>query len=131
MSQIRVNDIRDSGGGNSSTPAQIFSGRAKAWVNFNGSGTVAMRGNYNVNSITDNGSGDYTANFSSSLPNANYSCVGCCGNSSFGGMAFQVAQKSVGGTAIVNPTTSAIRFSTAQANVGAQDVQHVHLSVFD
>ena len=75
MSQIRVNDIRDSGGGNSSTPNQILNGRAKAWVNFNGQGTVAIRADYNVNTVGDKGTGYYTVNFSSSLP-SNYAVVG-------------------------------------------------------
>ena len=44
----------------------------KAWVNFNGTGTVAIRGSYNVSSITDNGSGDYTVNFTTAMPDANY-----------------------------------------------------------
>lgn len=45
---------------------------AKAWVNFNGTGVVAIRDSYNVASITDNGVGDYTINFTSALANANY-----------------------------------------------------------
>ena len=49
----------------------------KAWVNFNGTGTVAIRANYNVSSITDNGTGNYTVNFSNALADANYSAV--CG----------------------------------------------------
>ena len=44
----------------------------KAWVNFNGSGTVAIRDSYNVSSITDNGNGDYTVNFTIAMANANY-----------------------------------------------------------
>jgi hypothetical protein len=50
------------------------SGLAKAWVNFNGTGTVAIRASYNVSSITDNGTGDYTVNFTTALADANY-CV--------------------------------------------------------
>jgi hypothetical protein len=45
----------------------------KAWVNFNGTGTVAIRDQYNVSSITDNGIGDYTVNFTSAMSNTNYS----------------------------------------------------------
>ena len=45
----------------------------KAWVNFNGTGTVAIRASYNVSSITDNGTGDYTANFTGAMTDANYS----------------------------------------------------------
>ena len=50
---------------------------AKAWVNFNGTGTVAIRAAGNVSSITDNGTGDYTVNFTISMPDANYSVVAC------------------------------------------------------
>ena len=44
----------------------------KAWVNFNGTGAVAIRDSLNVSSITDNGAGDYTINFAAALANANY-----------------------------------------------------------
>lgn len=44
----------------------------RAWVNFNGTGTVAIRASFNVSSITDNGTGDYTVNFTNALPDANY-----------------------------------------------------------
>jgi hypothetical protein len=45
----------------------------RAWVNFNGTGTVAIRASGNVSSITDNGTGDYTINFTTAMPDANYS----------------------------------------------------------
>ncbi len=45
----------------------------RAWVNFNGTGTVAIRASGNVSSITDNGVGDYTVNFATAMPDANYS----------------------------------------------------------
>ena len=55
----------------------------RAWVNFNGTGTVAIRSSGNVSSITDNGTGLYTANFTNSMPDANYtSVVGANVNSS-------------------------------------------------
>ena len=47
----------------------------RAWVNFNGTGTVAIRASGNVTSITDNGTGDYTVNFTTAMPDANYSAV--------------------------------------------------------
>jgi hypothetical protein len=47
----------------------------RAWVNFNGTGTVAIRASGNVSSITDNGTGDYTVNFTTAMPDANYSYV--------------------------------------------------------
>lgn len=49
---------------------------AKAWVNFNGTGTVAIRDSYNVSSITDNGVGDYTINYGTALNNNNYAISG-------------------------------------------------------
>lgn len=49
---------------------------AKAWVNFNGIGTVAIRASGNVSSITDNGTGDYTVNFTTAMPDTNYVIVG-------------------------------------------------------
>jgi hypothetical protein len=52
------------------------SGLTKAWVNFNGTGTVAIRASYNVSSITDNGVGIYTVNFTTALADANYAYVG-------------------------------------------------------
>jgi hypothetical protein len=50
----------------------------RAWVNFNGTGTVAIRADFNVTSITDNGTGDYTINFTNAMPDANYSIVATC-----------------------------------------------------
>jgi hypothetical protein len=45
----------------------------RAWVNFNGTGTVFIRASGNVTSITDNGTGDFTVNFTNAMPDANYS----------------------------------------------------------
>ena len=53
-----------------------MSGIAKAWVNFNGTGTVAIRASMNVSSITDNGTGNYTVNFTTAMPDANYAIAG-------------------------------------------------------
>lgn len=56
---------------NASGSAPMYA--CRAWVNFNGTGTVAIRASGNVSSITDNGAGDYTVNFANSMPDANYS----------------------------------------------------------
>ena len=47
----------------------------QAWVNFNGTGTVAIRASYNVSSITDDGIGKYTVNFTSAMTDANYAVL--------------------------------------------------------
>ena len=58
------------------TAGYLSSQLAKAWVNFNGTGTVAIRDSYNVSSITDNGTGDYTINYGTALNNSNYAISG-------------------------------------------------------
>jgi hypothetical protein len=52
----------------------------RAWVNFNGTGTVAIRASFNVSSITDNATGDYTINFTNAMPDANFSVVSTANN---------------------------------------------------
>jgi len=61
-----------------STPVGTSPGyQARAWVNFNGAGTVAIRASGNVSSITDNGTGQYTVNFTTAMSDANYAiCTG-------------------------------------------------------
>jgi len=82
MSTLRCTNLQDTSGSNSSTTEQIASGRAKAWVNFNGTSTVAIRANFNVSSITDNGTGDYTVNFTTAFADTNYAFT--CGGSQNG-----------------------------------------------
>ena len=53
----------------------VAQGTARAWVNFNGTGTVAIRASFNVSSITDNGTGDYTLNFTNAMVDANYTSI--------------------------------------------------------
>ena len=74
----------------------------RAWVNFNGTGTVAVRGSGNVTSITDNGTGTYTVNFSTAMPDANYAVCG----SAFGNVVYLIM--SPDGT----PSTTAVRVIT-------------------
>lgn len=71
MSTLRVNTIQNAAG----TGQPSISGLAQAWVNFNGTGTVAIRAAFNVTSITDNGTGNYTVNFTNALADANYSAI--------------------------------------------------------
>jgi len=61
---------------NASGSAPIYANRA--WVNFNGTGTVAIRASGNVTSITDNGTGDYTINLTTAMADANYSAIATC-----------------------------------------------------
>jgi predicted GNAT superfamily acetyltransferase len=74
MSTLKVNAISNVAG----TGSPNITEQAKAWVNFNGTGTVAIRADYNVTSITDNGTGTYTVNFTNAMADANYAGVATC-----------------------------------------------------
>jgi hypothetical protein len=95
----------------------------RAWVNFNGTGTPAIRASGNVSSITDNGTGDYTLNFTTAMPDANYSIDGSCrspGTASGGPVQFDIWN------------TSSNRFYTRfESGGGTQyDFTYVNVAVF-
>ena len=75
MSTLKVSTLQNLSG------TEVYT--CKAWVNFNGTGTVAIRASGNVSSITDNGTGDYTVNFTTALTDANYSAVATPQSGSF------------------------------------------------
>jgi hypothetical protein len=72
MSTLRVNTLANQGGTQSTAIENAINGSARAWVNFNGTGTVAIRKSFNVSSITDNGVGNYNINFATAMPDADY-----------------------------------------------------------
>jgi hypothetical protein len=72
MSTIRVDNFGPSAGGTTYSARGI----AKAWVNFDGTGTIAARDSENVSSLTDNGTGDYTVNIGNDMADENYSFAG-------------------------------------------------------
>ena len=69
MSTLKVDNLLNSAGNES--PISV-PGAAKAWVNFNGTGTVAIRDSFNVSSITDDDVGRYTINFTNNFDDSNY-----------------------------------------------------------
>lgn len=96
----------------------------RAWVNFNGTGTVAIRAAFNVSSITDNGVGDYTVNFTNALQDANY-----CGQTTTSLYAYGCSAEY-----LFSATTSAARVQTytqvGGGNGALVDAGAVHVSVF-
>jgi hypothetical protein len=96
----------------------------RAWVNFNGTGAVAIRGSGNVSSITDNATGDYTVNFSTAMSDANYASTGSAQAQpgSFDAF-FQL-------TTSANPTTSACRFFIQFPGTGQRDSAFVSYVAF-
>ena len=79
-SELRVNTLKDAAGNNSVGMEYVANGSAKAWVNFNGTGTVAVRDSANITSLSDNGTADYTISYASSLANDDYSISGISAN---------------------------------------------------
>ena len=99
---------------------------ARAWVNFNGTGAVAIRASANVTSITDNGTADYTVNFTTALTDANYSTVGSSADNN-GGTTPTIFWLRSQSTA---PTTSAVRVGTRLANNTDGDSAFINIAVF-
>ena len=92
----------------------------RAWVNFNGTGTVAIRASGNVSSITDNGTADYTVNFTTAMVDANYSVSGACGTSVAGGESVRIQSA---------PTTASVRVVTSYYATGF-DALYTTVSIF-
>jgi len=98
---------------------------AIAWVNFNGTGTVAIRSSYNVSSITDNGTGEYTVNFATALSDSNYSAVASTKQADSSGAN--------GNGSIVMPynySTSSVKFSASNALGVSTDMVFVNVAIF-
>ena len=76
MSTLKVDTIQNTSAQYSSTPLQIEQGRAKAHIEMNGTGTIAIKKSYNISSIVDNGAGKYEANLSITMSSATYCVVG-------------------------------------------------------
>ena len=95
----------------------------RAWVNFNGTGTVAIRASGNVTSITDNGVGDYTVNFTTAMPDANYSSVA-------NGSETSVAAPRLATFDASTRTTAAARFYVANGSGAASDVSVISVAIF-
>lgn len=105
---------------NASGTAPIYA--CRAWVNFNGTGTVAIRASGNVSSITDNGAGDYTVNFTTAMPDNNYiATVG--GNSVFASLGFNYQCKTY------SYATSNCKVTTPTANLSLADWELITIQV--
>jgi hypothetical protein len=101
-----------------------MTGIAKAWVTFDGTGTPAITGSFNVSSITDNGTGDYTVNFTTAMPNTNYAGqvgIGTLGASDGVGGGYSGATR----------TTSSFRIATLNASQSTlKDFATIYVAIF-
>jgi hypothetical protein len=106
-------------GANGSAPVYA----CRAWVNFNGTGTVAIRASGNVSSITDNGTGDYTVNFTSAMSDANYSAP--CSSSEPSNVSLASVKRST------TPTASAVNVSSVVPSSGTLlDATNFFVAIF-
>jgi len=103
---------------------------AKAWINLNGEGTIALRDSHNVSSVTDNGTGDYSVNFGVTAASADYSVAALCdGGGSERGANFVAYDQ------YATLTTSLFKLrtgysSSGSADAGAEDQSHITAIVF-
>ena len=115
MSTLKVNTIQNTSGDSSSTPEQIEQGRAKAWVHMSALSGSIIRDSFGISSIADNGTGSYTANFSTNFANESYAMtVGATNeNHSRGGYVMQTSRS----------VSSCALFGTSYGNNSAHDVR--------
>ena len=112
---------------NASGTAPIYA--CRAWVNFNGTGTIAIRASGNVTDITDNGAGDYTVNFTTAMFDENYSVVGTMDN---GGSGTSLSSLEI--RYVADFSTSAIRVNSTYVNSSTNrtyvDRDYICLAIF-
>ena len=121
MSEIRVDKISGKTsanavtvtGENGSTQTSLQQGLAKAWNNFNGTGTVAIRESFNVSSLTDNATAEQSSNLTNSMSNANYAGGGM--SSGIAGTAYANLSRSL----FYSTTTSVFSTGTTYTSTGA------------
>ena len=119
MSTLKASNLSTPAG--VSTPmADVVNGSARAWVSFNGVGTVAVRSSYNVSSITDLGVGSYQINFTTPMPDANYSVVGTAW---FPGSTAAI-------TGVTATNTGSVTVSTTGPSGTSIDASQDHYAIF-
>lgn len=101
--------------------------KCRAWVNFNGNAPVTIRASGNVSSITDNGAGDYTVNFTTAMPDANYAEILTVGRlndrNNLGTLGIQT-------TYAGNKTTTFARLITLSSTLNFTDMDMVDVAIF-
>jgi hypothetical protein len=99
----------------------------RAWVNFNGTGTVAIRGSGNVTSITDNGTGQYIVNFTNAMPDTNYASP-IEYSRLFGGFSTSDVNRFV--SVVAKTTTSVSVQSTIATGPAFDDIASIGVAIF-
>jgi len=74
-SELRVNTLKDAAGANSVAMEYVAGGSAKVWADFLGSGTATLNDSFNVSSLDDDGTGDYSLNFTNAMSSGDFCCT--------------------------------------------------------
>lgn len=127
MSTLKADTLSNRLGTLSIPMDRVAQGVAAAWVNFNGTGTVAIRASYNVSSITDNGTGDYTVNFTTALADADYVVTGFAMPVGGAGASYSFGSGTSGAT---SQTTAAYRFGVRSISDVVADVSQIYATIF-
>lgn len=115
MSTLKVNTIQNASG--------VEKYLCQAWVNFDGTGTVAIRGSGNVDGITDNGTGTYTVNFTNAMTDRNYSVVSTSRHNS-------TAYGIIGVDTGLTPSTTQVRIFNSNLAGSSSDNPEINVAIF-
>lgn len=102
--------------------------KCRAWVNFNGTGTVAIRASGNVSSITDNGTGDYRVNFNNAMPDANFAFVATAGDTGSSAL-FSTSQSDTGGGNTTTTSRFRVKYQSGSTTLNS-DADIISVAVF-
>lgn len=127
MAGTLIADTLQASSGHAASMDEITQGCAKAWVNFDGTGTVTIRDSFNVSSITDNGVGDYTVVFTNAMPNANYSVAMISGRGVAAGTFVPITESP--STRADNTSTQAFVYTITTAST-LGDTKFVNVVIF-
>ena len=125
---LTISNISD--GTNTGSATDMIRGSARAWVNFNG-GTATIRASYNVSSITRSTGGDYTVNFTTAMPDANYACTATGFSGNGGAASVGVLVYELGPTnSSFSRTASSVRLASVNASWNVSDAFSANVAIF-
>ena len=113
--KVANNAVAIAEGGGATT--NVVQGLAKGWLNFNGTGTVAITDSFNIASITDNGTGDYTNTLSNAMENSNF-CYTALGGNTSGALSVRIENSNNRSTT----TIDVLSYNTSSAQIDFADM---------
>jgi|TARA_B100000035_G_scaffold89058_1_gene74976 hypothetical protein len=132
MSTVKAANLQNTGSGaptfKNSSGTEIGQ-LCKAWVNFNGTGTVAIRDSFNVGSITDHAVGEYQINFTSNMANSNYCAVCACSGTNANNAVVLYPSSNLSGVKLDDSYRSASMLRLLIVNGAGQNIDNGYMNV--